>query len=89
MEQGRVHSVDLLEMALATAARIGYRIREDALDGSAGGRCELKGQRWLLLDPALPARERLQLVLEVLADDPAAKQVPLPAALANVLGRAA
>jgi hypothetical protein len=66
METGRVHSVELLEQALQEAKRLGFRIREDALDGCSGGACQIKGQRWLFIDPSLSTRERLELVLDAL-----------------------
>ena len=87
MEQGRVYSVELLEEALEVAAKLGYRIREDALDGFPGGACEVKGQKWLFVDPALSVRERLQLVLDALAVDPRATSLDLPPSLMNVIGR--
>ena len=66
MEAGRVHSVELLEQALQAARQLGFRIREDALDGCTGGSCQIKGERWLFIDPSLSTRERLELVLEAL-----------------------
>jgi hypothetical protein len=66
MEAGRVHSVELLEQALAAARRLGIRIREDALEGCTGGPCQIKGERWLFVDPSLSTRERLELVLDAL-----------------------
>lgn len=88
MEYGRVHSVELLEMALEAARRLGYHIREDTLGGFPGGACQLKGKKWLFLEPALPSRERLQLVLDVLADEPAVATLEMPLPLAKMLQRA-
>jgi hypothetical protein len=85
MEQGRFHSVELLEMALEAAARLGYRIREDSLGGFAGGACQLKGQKWLFFDPTLSSRERLQLVLDAFAADPDTATADLPPPLARVV----
>ena len=85
MEQGRIHSVELLELALDAAAKVGYRIREDALGGFPGGACQLKGQKWLFLEPTLPPRERLQLVLQALAADPLTWTIDLPLPLAQVV----
>jgi hypothetical protein len=83
--QGRIHSIELLEMALVTAERLGYRLREDSLDGFPGGACYLKGQKWLVLDPALGSRERLELVIDALAADPGAATLDLPAPLARAI----
>jgi hypothetical protein len=66
MEADRIHSVELLEQALQAAKRVGFRIREDALDGCSGGACQIKGQRWLFVDPSLSTCERLELVLDAL-----------------------
>ena len=81
----RIHSVELLELALATARRLGYRVREDALGGFAGGGCQIKGQKWLLLDPNLSTRERLQVVLDVLAADGDLAAIDLSPPLAAAL----
>jgi hypothetical protein len=83
----RIHSVDLLEMALEAAVRLGYRIREDALDGFPGGACELKGQKWLFLDPSQTTQERLQLVLDALASDERTATLDLASPLAAVLDK--
>ncbi len=77
MRNLRIHSVELLEMALQAAANLGYRIREDALGGSRGGICQVKDKKWLFLDPALPPRDRLQLALEALGELPEAELADL------------
>ncbi|MEX2138970.1 MAG: hypothetical protein WD894_06890 [Pirellulales bacterium] len=87
MEHGRIHSVELLELALQAAAQLGYRIREDAL-GFPGGACQLKGQKWLFVDPTLSSRERLQLVLDALAADPITATTELPPPLAQAVKQA-
>jgi hypothetical protein len=63
-----MHSVDLLEQALALAERLGFTVRQDWFGGSAGGACELKGRRWLFVDLALSPREQLEQVLEGLSE---------------------
>ncbi len=85
MEVGRVHSVELLEQALQAARQLGFRIREDVLDGCGGGACQIKGQRWLFLDPSLSTRERLELVLDALAAVPVPLAIELAPPLARVL----
>ena len=76
-----MHTVELLEQAIAEAERRGFIVRQDWLSGSVAGACELKGRRWLLIDLALTPREQLDLVQEAL------RQFPAPAA-AGVAARA-
>jgi hypothetical protein len=83
--QGRIHSVELLEMALNEATRMGYRVREDSLDGCDGGVCHLKGQKWLMLDPSHSSREKLDLVLNALAADSATDAFDVPDLLAHAI----
>ena len=63
-------TVELLEHALAVARRSGYQIRQEWLDGCAGGACTIKEQKWLFLDPADSPREQLETVLNALWADP-------------------
>jgi hypothetical protein len=81
----RVHCVDLLELSLDCVSHLGYRLCEDALAGSAGGVCELKGRKWLFLDPAQTPRERLQVVIDALAADPTVETAKLPPQLRRVV----
>jgi hypothetical protein len=85
MDLRRIHSVELLELALDCARRLGYLLREDALGGFPGGACEFKGQKWLLLEPAQTPRERLQVVIDAIAADPAVTTLHLPSPLAQVV----
>lgn len=66
-----MHTVDLLEQALAAARRLGWQVREDWLDGNGGGTCSIKGQKWIFLDLAQSASEHLEVVCEALASEPA------------------
>ena len=61
-----MHTVELLEQAIALAEERGFVVRQDWLSGSTAGACELKGRRWLLIDLALSPREQLDLVLDAL-----------------------
>lgn len=70
LEKPRMHTVDLLEQAIALAESLGYRIRQEWLGGSGGGGCEIRGQRWLFVDLALTPVEQFNQVLEVLQADP-------------------
>ena len=73
-----MHTVDLLEQALAAARRLGWRVREDWLDGNGGGTCYIKGQKWIFLDLAQSAQEHLAVACEALAAE-AATAGPQPA----------
>ena len=64
-----MHTVETPELALSYAARKGYRVRQEWLEGSPGGACEIRGQKWLFLDPSANASEQLGLVLEVFEAD--------------------
>jgi hypothetical protein len=61
-----MHTVELLERAIAEAEQRGFVVRQDWLSGSTAGACEFKGRRWLLIDLALSPREQLELVLDAL-----------------------
>lgn len=74
-----MHTVELLEQALAAARETGYLVREEWL-GNGGGSCLFKGQRCLFIDLALNPHERLDRVLAALAelDEPTILQFPTP-----------
>jgi hypothetical protein len=65
-----MHTVDLLEQAIALAGSLGYRVRQEWLGGSGGGGCEIRGERWLFVDLALTPVEQFAQVLDVLQADP-------------------
>jgi hypothetical protein len=81
-----MHTVETLEAALALARQIGYRVREEWLDGRGGGGCEIHGRKWIFLDLALAADEQLDQVLDTLRADPATAGAPMPDALRPLLG---
>ena len=66
-----MNSVDLLEMALETARRHGYKIRQEWLGGITGAACEFGGQKWIFVDLSLGTAEQLEQVETALIDDPA------------------
>lgn len=68
-----MHTVELLEAAIAAAKKLGYRVRTEVLD--EGGVCEFAGRRWLFLDARQKPIEHLHAVLELL------RSKPLPAKL--------
>ena len=61
-----MHTVELLEEAIAVAVRSGYQIRQEWFGGSAAGACEFNGQKWIFLDLSLGPREQLEQVLGAL-----------------------
>jgi hypothetical protein len=58
-----MHTVELLEQAIALAGQLGFVVRQEWLNGSAAGACEFKGRRWIFLDLAQSPREQLDQVL--------------------------
>jgi len=81
-----MHTVEMLEAALTLAGQIGYRVREEWLDGRGGGGCEIQGQKWIFLDLALSADEQLDTVLDTLRADPAILFATVPEGLRHLLG---
>jgi hypothetical protein len=79
-----MHSVDLLEEALEALRQLGFRIREDLLEGG-GGVCHIKGKPWLFLDCGQSPREQLELACEALAAEPQAVHLALSPPLRRVL----
>ncbi|REK13074.1 MAG: hypothetical protein DWQ37_10655 [Planctomycetota bacterium] len=65
-----MHTVELLEEAVALAVRAGFGVRQDWFGGAPAGACELKGQKWIFIDLALSAREQLDQVVEALREAP-------------------
>ncbi|MBN1591419.1 MAG: hypothetical protein JW888_18040 [Pirellulales bacterium] len=81
-----MHTVDMLEAALTLARQVGYRVREEWLDGRGGGGCEIQGQKWIFLDLALPIDEQLETVLDALRADPNVLVAAVPEGLRHLLG---
>ena len=65
----RLTSVELLEMALETGRRHGYKIRHEWLGGVGGAACEFAGQKWLFVDLSLGTEEQLEQIESALIDD--------------------
>jgi hypothetical protein len=61
-----MHTVELLERALRAAEGLGYRVRQEWLDGPGAG-CEIKGEKWLFLDLASNPLDQLDVVAGVLS----------------------
>ncbi|HUT93676.1 MAG TPA: hypothetical protein VMY37_29705 [Thermoguttaceae bacterium] len=80
-----MHTVELLEAAIALAEQVGYRVRQEWLDGSGGGDCEIRGQKLVFLDLAVGPLDQLELLLDVLRREPAAVSLPMPHPLRELL----
>jgi hypothetical protein len=77
-------TVELLEEALELARRAGYRVRQEWLEGCAGGACTIRGQKWLFLDPTMSPGEQLEEVLNALWADPDVAAIDLGPELQQV-----
>jgi hypothetical protein len=62
-----MHTIELLEQALAVATDAGCVVRQEWLNGATAGACEIKGRRYLFVDLALSPGEQLDQVLDALA----------------------
>jgi hypothetical protein len=80
-----MHTADLLEEALKAAQNLGFNVRHVWLDGSGGGGCEIRGQRWIFVDLALSPAEQLAQVTEALEQRPEVATLPLRPELRKLL----
>jgi len=80
-----MHTVELLEEAIALAKGVGYQVRHDWLGGSGGGYCEIRGQKWIFLDLAVGHLDQLELVLETLRRESELAALPMPCQLQELL----
>jgi hypothetical protein len=81
----KMHTVELLEQAIALAERCGFEVRQDWFGGSAAGACEFKGRRWIFIDLAISPREQLDQVLEALGEVPNLALVEMGSQLQKML----
>ncbi len=79
-----MHTIDLLEQALSLAASRGLRVRQEWLGGSGGGRCEIRGVRWLFVDLALTPAEQFAQVAEALVSEPGGTGQPVADAVVSI-----
>jgi len=84
-----MHTVERLDYLLAVARQLGYQIRREWLDGQGGGCCEFANQRLIFLDLALSVPEQLELLTEVLREQPAVHRLDLPDSVRKQLMRPA
>ena len=81
-----MHTVELLELAIAVARRLGIGVRQELLGGGGTACCELHGRRWLFLDLADDSSDQLAVALEALRKEPAVVDEVLDPRLAQALG---
>ncbi|MGC3972035.1 MAG: hypothetical protein QM775_33250 [Pirellulales bacterium] len=83
---GLMHTVELLEAAIASVKKLGYRVRTEVLDdGTAGGVCTFGGRRWIFLDARQKPIEHLHEMLEVLRGHVGDPRLQPPAELARLI----
>jgi hypothetical protein len=80
-----MHTVELLEEAVALAQRAGCQIRQEWLGGSGGGACQIKGRKTIFLDIALGPADQLDQMLAALRADPEVLAMPMPYPLRELL----
>jgi hypothetical protein len=81
-----MHTVELLKQAIRLAERLGYTVRQEWLDGAEGGYCELRGRKYLFLDPSASPMDQLDQVAQSLRKEPINPSLPVPAPLQELLG---
>ena len=82
-----MHTVDLLDCAIATARDLGYQVRLEWLGGNGGGACEFGGRKWIFLDLALTTSEQLDLLVDALEADPRIRERQVASPLDRILRR--
>jgi hypothetical protein len=80
-----MNTVELLEQALDLVKRLGYTIRQEWLDTSGGGACEIKGKKVLFLDLAEGPLDHLEQVLETLRREKETGSLPMSQPLRDLL----
>lgn len=60
---------DLLVEATGVASDLGYTVSHDWLEGCGGGRCEVAGEKWILLDFAMSKQDRIRQILLAIHDE--------------------
>lgn len=84
-----MRTLELLDYLIELARRLGFEIREEWLDGTGGGACEIKGQKILFVDQSLPPADRVeQVARSIKGCEELARVYVLPEARA-LLGEAA
>jgi hypothetical protein len=81
-----MHTVDQLENVMAVAEALGYRVRQEWLDGSGGGVCEIAGKKTMFVDLALSTAEQLDQAIDDIREDPAIHTLQISPIIADLLG---
>lgn len=81
-----MHSIELMDEAIALAQRMGWKIRYECLGEVGGGACEIGRQKWIFIDLALHPLEQCEQVIEALKSDPLLHVVDVPGSLSAELG---
>lgn len=63
-----MHTVELLDEAVALAIECGFGVRQEWFGGTRAGACEIKGHRWIFIDLALNPSEQLEQVVTALSE---------------------
>lgn len=84
-----MRTLELLDYLLDLARRLGLEVREEWLDGSGGGVCELKGQHILFVDLSLPPSERIEQLAFALSHCRGLDQIYILPEARQILDRAA
>ena len=54
---------DLLKEVTGVASELGYNVSHDWLDGCGGGRCEVAGEKWILLDFNMSKQDQIKQII--------------------------
>jgi hypothetical protein len=54
---------DLLREVTGVASELGYNVSHDWLDGCGGGRCEVAGEKWILLDFNMSKQDQIKQII--------------------------
>jgi len=54
---------DLLTEVKGVASELGYNVSHDWLDGCGGGRCEVAGEKWILLDFNMSKKDQVKQII--------------------------
>jgi hypothetical protein len=81
-----MHTVVLLAHAVNLAERLGYEVRQEWLEGHDGGRCELRGRKFLFIDLSQSPQEQFDVVLRALRGEPGLADAAMPPELRAMLG---
>ena len=70
IKMNSLSAVEQLEVLTELAKDMGYEVRQEALGGTGGGRCEVAGKKLLIIDLQVGTMDQLESVSKALASDP-------------------